>query len=357
MPTLWGRNYTRADLMRRIGDISQIGGVRSYRLDGGSGDGLPVVQVDTGAGLRFNVVPGRALDITGAWYNDVPLGYRTPTGEVDGSRYEPEDQGWIRTAVLGLLVTGGLDNVGNPAVEDDQSFGLHGRLSNLAASNVYADGEWNGDEYEMWVQGRVRQAALFGENLELKRRISTSLGATSLLIHDEVTNLGARPEPAMVLYHLNPGYPILDEGSQLHVRSQSRRPYDDHAASLEADWQTYGPPTPGWQQAVWIHDVEPGPDGRVRVALINRAFGEGIGLGIGYRKDQLPYLNQWKMTGVGEYVTGIEPANCTVLGREQNRADDTMHTLQPGETVEFEVELSVLEGSEAIDQFIAPIGG
>ena len=342
MPTLWGRNYTRADLMRRIGDISQIGGVRSYRLDGGSGDGLPVVQVDTGAGLRFNVVPGRALDITGAWYNDVPLGYRTPTGEVDGARCEPEDQGWIRTAVLGLLVTGGLDNVGNPAVEDDQIFGLHGPLSNLAASNVYADGEWNGDEYEMWVQGRVRQAALFGENLELKRRISTSLGATSLLIHDEVTNLGARPEPALVLYHLNPGYPILDEGSQLHVRSQSRRPYDDHAASLQDDWQNY---------------ANQGTSSQRRVALINRAFGEGIGLGIGYRKDQLPYLNQWKMTGVGEYVTGIEPANCTVLGREQNRADNTMHTLQPGETVEFEVELSVLEGSKAIDKFIAPIGG
>ncbi len=355
MPFLWGRNYTRAELMERIGDISQVGGVRSYRIDGGPGDGLAIVQLDTGAGLRFTVVPGRALDISGAWYKDIPIGYRTPTGEVDGARYEPEGQGWIRTTVLGLLVTGGLDNVGNPTSEDDEVFGLHGRISNLAASNVYADGEWRNDEYIMWVQGRVRQAALFGENLELKRRISASLGSTSLFIHDEVTNLGVRPEPAMILYHLNPGYPILDDGSRLHVRSRSRRPYDDHAAALESGWDTYGPPDREWQQAVWIHDVEPDFDGRVRAALVNRSFGDGVGLGVTYRKEQLPYLNQWKMTGAGAYVTGIEPGNCTVLGRETNRADGTLQVLEPGETAEFDVEITMLYGSGAIDAFIANI--
>ena len=151
-------------------------------------------------------------------------------------------------------------------------FGLHGRLSNLAASNVHADGEWQGDDYEMWVQGRVRQAALFGENLELKRRISSSLGSTSIRIHDEITNLGSEPEPAMILFHVNPGYPLLDDGARLHVRSRSRRPYDDHSASLEPGWSTYGPPTPGWQNTVWIHDVEPDSDGLVHAALVNRSL-------------------------------------------------------------------------------------
>ncbi len=360
MPQLWGRHFTRADLMARIGDVSQVGGVRASRLDGGPGDGLPLVDLDTGAGLRFTVVPGRALDISAAWFNDVPLGYRTPTGEVDGARYEPQGWGWIRSTVLGLLVTGGLDNVGNPASESDaffaREFGLHGRLSNLAASNVSADGEWRGDDYEMWVQGRVRQAALMGENLELKRRISTSLGATSLRIHDEVTNLGAAPEPVMILYHVNPGYPVLDDGARLHVRSRSRRPYDEHSASLEAEWATYGPPTPGWRQAVWMHDAAPDAEGRVHAALVNRRFRGGIGLGLTYRKDQLPHLNQWKMTSAGEYVTGIEPGNCTVLGRETNRADGTLQVLDPGETAEFDLDLSVLDGAEAIDQFLARVG-
>jgi hypothetical protein len=359
MPHLWGRQFTRAELMARVGDVSQIGGVREYRLDGGPGDGLPVVDVNTGSGLRFTVVPGRALDITGAWFNDIPLGFRAPAGEMHGAYHEPDGWGWVRSTVLGLLVTGGLDNVGDPAVEADRlfsDFGLHGRLSNLAASNVHADGEWQGDDYEMWVQGRVRQAALFGENLELKRRISTSLGATSIRIHDEVTNLGAEPEPAMILFHVNPGYPLLDDGARLHVRSRSRRPYDDHSASLESDWNTYGPPTPGWQNTVWIHDVESNDEGLVHAALVNRSLGDGIGLGFTYPKAQLPFLNQWKFLGVGNYVTGIEPANCTVLGRAVNQADGTLQVLEPGETTEFDLELSVLAGSDAIGAFLANIG-
>ena len=205
MPNLWGRQISRAELMARVGDVSQVGGVREYRLDGGAGDGLSVVDVNTGSGLRFTVIPGRALDISGAWFNDIPLGFRSAAGEMHGAYYEPEGWGWVRSTVLGLLVTGGLDNVGDPAVDPDRMYtdmGLHGRLSNLAASNVHADGEWRGDEYEMWVQGRVRQAALFGENLELKRRISSSLGSTSIRIHDEMTNLGSEPEPAMILFPL-----------------------------------------------------------------------------------------------------------------------------------------------------------
>ena len=162
MPNLWGRQFSRAELMARIGDVSQVGGVREYRLDGGAGDGLPVVDVSTGSGLRFTVIPGRALDINGAWFNGIPLGFRSAAGEMHGAYYEPEGWGWVRSTVLGLLVTGGLDNVGDPAVDPDRLYtdmGLHGRLSNLGASNVHADGEWRGDEYEMWVQGRVRQAA------------------------------------------------------------------------------------------------------------------------------------------------------------------------------------------------------
>ena len=356
MPTLWGRTYTRDELMARVGDVSQIGGVRAYRVDGGSGDGVPVVDVTTGSGLRFTVVPGRALDISAAWFGDIPLAYRSAVGEVQGARYEPPGQGWLHTAVLGLLVTGGLDSIGEPSDEDGAHYGLHGRLSNLAATGVSADGEWRADEYELWVEGRVRQASVLGENLELKRRISTSLGATSLTIHDEVTNHGRRPEVMSILYHVNPGYPVLDEGARLHLRSRSRRPMDDHAAAHESDWSVYREPVEGWVHQVYIHDVEAADDGQVNVALVNRGFRDGIGLGLTYDKRQLPFLNQWKNTKAGEYVTGIEPANATVLGRARDRADGTLQTLEPGETASFDLTVSVLAGADAIDQFLSRIG-
>lgn len=356
MPRLWGRNYTRADLMSRISDISQVGGVRTYRIDGGSGDGVQVAEVDTGSGFRFTVVPGRALDISGAWYKGIPLAYRTATGEVPGARYESEGANWVRTTVLGLLVTGGLDSAGFPSDDEAGHHGLHGRVSSLVASNVHADGEWAGDEYEIWVQGRVRQAVLFGENLELKRRISTKLGASSLQIHDEISNLGHRTEPMMVLYHINPGHPVVDAGARLHVRSRARRPVSEHAAAGEAEWNVYPAPIEGWSEQVWIHDVEADSDGTVRAAVVNPAFGDGLGLAITYDKRQLPFLNHWKQVGLGEYVTGIEPANCTVLGRVQNRDEGTLRCLEPGETAAFDLTIEVLDGAAAIDEFLAKIG-
>lgn len=353
MPTLWGRTYTRAELMERVGDVSQIGGVRASRFDGGSGDGVAAVDVDTGSGLRFTVLPGRALDICGAWYKGIPLSFRTPTGDVHGARYEPEGQGWIRTSVLGLLVTGGLTNVGDPVDDVGGSEGLHGRISNLAASNVWADGAWDGDEYNIWVQGRVRQALLYGENLELVRRIESSLGSKSIEIHDQVTNLGHRPQHMMILYHINPGHPLLDEGARLHVNSISRKFHPEYAGATDEGWEAYTGPSEDAHAEVIFHDVAADIDGTVRAAFVNDRLADGLGLGLTWKKRQLPYLGQWKNTRPGDYVTGIEPGNCTVAGRRRNRSDGTLQILDPGETAEFDVRIEVLDGLGAIEAFLA----
>jgi len=69
----------------------------------------------------------------------------------------------------------------------------------------------------------VRQAILYGENLELVRRIETSLGSSASEIHDTAPNHGHRRQHMMILYHMNPGHPLLDEGARFLVRSQSRR--------------------------------------------------------------------------------------------------------------------------------------
>ena len=105
-----------------------------------------------------------------------------------------------------------------------------------------------------------------------------------------------------------------------------------------------------------IHDVEADADGTVHAALVNRGLGGGLGLGFTWNKNQLPYLNHWRNTTPGDYVTGIEPGNATVLGRARNRADGTLHSLEPGETKSFDVRLQVLDGPDAIDGFLARVG-
>ena len=160
----------------------------------------------------------------------------------------------------------------------------------------------------------------------------------------------------MILYHMNPGHPLLDEGARLHVRSRSRRFHDAYPGATEQGWEVYEGPSADWQVQVMIHDVEAEADGTARAAIVNRGLGGGLGLGFTWNKQQLPYLNHWKNTTPGDYVTGIEPGNCTVLGRSRNRADGNLQTLEPGETATFDVSIDVLDGADAIDAFLARVG-
>ena len=67
----------------------------------------------------------------------------------------------------------------------------------------------------LWCEGEVRQAAVFGEVLMLRRRIELDLFGNQVRLTDIVTNRGFRPSRHAVLYHINLGFPLLDSHSQL----------------------------------------------------------------------------------------------------------------------------------------------
>ena len=84
--------------------------------------------------------------------------------------------------------------------------------------------------------------------------------------------------------------------------------------------------------------------------LANRAYdgGQGLGVYLRYRQAELPRFTQWKMVCAGTYVTGLEPANCLVEGRDKDRARGILQFLEPGESREYLLEIGVLDGQEAI---------
>ncbi len=133
----------------------------------------------------------------------------------------------------------------------------------------------------------------------MSARIETSLGSSAIEIHDTVTNHGHRTQHMMILYHMNPGHPLLDEGARFHVRSRSRRFHDVYSGASPDGWEVYEGPSIDWQVQVLIHDVEADADGTVHAALINRGLGDGLGLGFTWNKNQLPYLNHWRNTTPG----------------------------------------------------------
>lgn len=77
MPTLHGQSLTRTELMSRVGDLGQIGGLRRSRLLEGVSDGVEVIELETGAGLRFDMLPSRGLDIGQASWGGRPLAWQS----------------------------------------------------------------------------------------------------------------------------------------------------------------------------------------------------------------------------------------------------------------------------------------
>jgi Domain of unknown function (DUF4432) len=355
MARLFGREWTREALLERVGSVEQIAGVRLVTLADGKERGVRAAELRTGTGFQFTVLIDRGLDISAAEYCGRPLPWRSMTGDAHPHLYEPEGLGWLRTFYGGLLVTCGLSSFGPPEIDRGQSLGLHGRVSHIPARSVWADGAWDGDEYRFWVRGKVQEAAVFGENLLLTREISARLGENRLLVRDVVENQGYTPAEHMLLYHVNTGFPAVDDGAELISPTREARPRDAAAEQGKEAFARFQAPTAGYQEKVYLHDVAAGPDGRVAVAVANRALEHGVYLR--YAQAALPHFIEWKMMGQGHYVVGIEPANSSVFGRAAERERGTLPVLQPGEARSYELEIGVLTTAAEIEALEREVRG
>lgn len=355
MVTLFGRSWMRDEILRHVGSLSQVGGVRVSELQEGGARGVRVADFETGSGLAFTVLLDRGMDIGAAKYRGASLAWESATGPVHPSFVERPGLGWLRTFHGGLVTGCGMTTAGAPAVDEGQALGLHGRLSHLSAANVWADGAWRGDTYEMWVRGKMRETVVFGENLSLTRRIWANLGESRLFLRDLVVNEGYQTTPHMMLYHVNLGFPLLAEGTELIAPSRKVTPRDAVAAPGLDSHARYEAPVAGYQEQVFYHDMAAGEDGFVTALLANRGFdgGRGLGVYLRYRQAELFRFIQWKMVGAGTYVTGLEPANCLVEGRDKDRARGILQFLEPGDQREYLLEIGVLDGNAEIDVLAA----
>jgi hypothetical protein len=350
MPLLFGQPVTRRELQRHTGDLSQTGGIRLMQLAEGKEAGVRIADVRTGSGLRFQVNLDRGMDISLAEYKGISLAWRSPEGDVHPAYYEPGGKGWLRSFPGGLLTGCGMTTAGAPSEDDGESLGLHGRLSHLPAAGVSSATRWAGTECLLTLRGEVRESVPFGTNLLLERTIETFLGRSVIVLKDRVRNEGPAASPLMMLYHINLGWPLVDDGTRLYLDAVSTRPRDDEARKGEGHERVCSSPVAGFHEQVYYHDLAPDREGLATALLANDRL--GLGLFVRYRQEELPRFIQWKMMGEGLYVVGLEPANCLVEGRAKERRDGTLSSLQPGEQEEFQLQCGVLDGPEAIREFI-----
>ena len=348
MAKLFGRKYTREQLLRRVGDVSQLGGTRFVELQDGNQRGVRAVDFATGTGFQFTVLLDRGMDIGAASYCGKALAWNSMPGPVHPAFHEPEGLGFLRTFEGGLLCTCGLTYAGAPCTDQGEALGLHGRASHIPARQVGLDAAWVDDDYVFWAKGSIREARVFGPNLVLTRTVHATLGESRLFVDDVIANEGFEPAPLMLLYHINAGFPAVDKDSELICASKRAEPATDYAASIAERWNRFDAPAHGLEEACYRHTLAADREGKVVVALVNRALDDGFGYYIEYRKSQLPHFTEWKMMGEGMYVVGTEPCTMPLYPRSELRKQGKLEFIQPGEERRIELEIGVIHSAKQI---------
>lgn len=94
---------------------------------------------------------------------------------------------------------------------------------------------------------------IFGRKLRMHREIAVSLSENEFLINDVIENTGDRVEPVEILYHMNMGYPLLDEDSVVKIPVVSVAARDEHAAEDIENWIHIEKTTAGYQERCYYH--------------------------------------------------------------------------------------------------------
>jgi hypothetical protein len=329
----------RNELQQYIGNQAQIGGSRHCVLTDGWGRNIRCIDVNSGSGLQYTILPDRGMDISLTSFRGTNLVYLTCNGETHPSYYEPENFGWLRTFTGGLLTTCGLTYLGSPVTDEGEELGLHGRYSTIPARQVSDLSQWVDEEYIIKIRGTIEEGRIFGHKLRLEREITTIQGQNKIIIRDKITNFGYKLSPYMILYHMNLGYPLLDEDAELIIDSGQTAPRNAAAEVGLPEFNKFDKPQASYPEQVFCHIMKASRNGETAATLQNHKL--GIALTIKFNTHQLPYLIQWKMMGKGEYVLGLEPSNVSGKNRKELRNEDILPYLQPGECVTNNLEVVI----------------
>jgi hypothetical protein len=262
-----------------------------------------VLDVHVYRGIEIRIHPERGFDIGGAWYRGYPLAWISGAGEGGTTSTD-----WRSAWGGGLVTTCGLDNVGAPS----DGIGLHGTYTFLEASGI----EMHRSGEAVACRARIRDP----RGLELERSVVTSVGRGRVELVDRVENVSRKALEALLLYHVNLGWPLWDEGTRVSSDAREIVPRDADAAAFspgEAPRPVAAP------ERVWEHV------GATRAEVVNEAIGMTVTI-----TSSLPRLWQWVEPSPGVYAFALEPANCSVLGRAHDRAEGRLPLLDAGETRE-----------------------
>lgn len=331
---------------RYIGHDSQLYGIEEHRLVGGKGDGMRLYEIHNGKGLDITVSPDRNADITRLRYKGINMSYMSPCGYVAPAYYDSIGSNWLNSFTAGFLTTCGLNGVGTPCNDQGEDVPLHGSIANTPCDQDYfteeienVDTAGCADQITYLVVRTVtKDETIFGRKLKLSREIKVSTEENSFIITDTIENTGDKEEPFEILYHMNMGYPLLDEDSVITIPSIDVKPRDEHAAEDIANWMRMEKPLVGYQERCYYHKF----DSKESIVSIEQPK-LNTKLSIIFDAAELDGFVEWKMMGVRDYVLGLECGNCYPDGRDVMRRIGMLKFLQPGEKKGYCIQIRLNE--------------
>ena len=277
---------------RKLGNDAQMCGIQRVTADGGRGDGEHLLYVHNGK-LHFVLSLSHALDIPQLWHEGTNMSFVSKNG-----LYSRKDE-FLNTFPGGMLYTCGFDALGRI-----EGHPVHGRLHSIPAELISAEA----DETGVKIVAEIRQTSLIGENMVLRRTVETAYGEGALHLTDVVTNCAFRDEKYCMLYHINAGYPLCDEGAEVVADIAECTPRDAAAAKCADTVLRVEAPVDEEDEMCYRMKLR-----KPEISLVNRRLGKKFT--VQYNDDFLSHLVEWKDRDSQCYVMAFEP--CTSWMEEE----------------------------------------
>lgn len=296
----------------RISNFMQIASLRRYEMTEGTERGLRILDCDNGR-LRFLLNESKALDMMQLFDRGMNVSFISKNG------FTAREIPFSKRFEGGMLYTVGLDSAGAR-----EGFEVHGSFHNLPARVSEAVCNEKG----IRIAAEIEDTELFGKNLVMRRVVTSALGSDSVTISDTLENRGTRAENYCLLYHVNIGYPFLDDGVKILSDAEDVIPRT-HWAELDLKHRTTfrAQAENEEERCFFVKNKTP------HIEAVNERLGRKVVLD--YSGDTLPCLVQWNSNAAGDYALGLEP--CTGYLDERFR----YNVLPPRCNVRFFVTVSV----------------
>ncbi len=288
---------------RYVSDISTLIGAERLTVSSGKGKGVDLIRVYNGK-IQLMLVVDQALNIHRFDYKGTTLNFISKNGLVAPNAYNDANLPFGGYFNGGFLYTCGLDNFGNAKNIMGRDAVQHGSLSYIPAENIITRTYKESGNYFVSVEGDVKFTRLFGSKLVLHRKITLGYLSNDVEIEDSITNEAFTNDEFLLLYHINLGYPLLNENTVIESDDVEKAIGDDRPDLPDDRFDTMLKPQDGVPETMYyLYMKNSTPELKVKNGDLEVKF----------NFTNLPYVMEWKSMVSGDYALGIEPCTASYL--------------------------------------------